>query len=100
MPRIAGEGRPLRTTCNQASGATSNTHRELPAAASWCTCRPGGGDAAQRFDVDLRVDLRGVWLAVPQKLSDLGERRTLPQQVGGQRMAKQVCALERRSQAG
>src|SRR5262249_6713687 len=100
MPRIAGEGGPRRTTCNQASGATPNSRRELPAAASWCTCRPGDGDAAQRFDVDLGVNLRGVWLAMPQKLSDLGERRPLSQQVGGQGMTKQVCAVERRSQAG
>ena len=52
----------------------------------------------QRRDVYFGVDLRRVRLAVTQELADLDERGAATQQVRGERMAQQMCALELRGQ--
>ena len=63
-----------------------------------CTYRPRGGDKAQRFDIDLGVNPRGVRLTVTKDLPDFCERGPVPEQIGRQRMAKKVRAFVRRAE--
>jgi len=58
------------------------------------------GQGPQGNQIDLRVDARRVHQTMPQDLANLGERRTLAEHLGGQRMPKQMGTLARRCDAG
>src|ERR1035441_8749150 len=65
--------------------------RRLPdRARSWPPSRPWTGEPLEAIPVDFRIDRRRRGADMPEYLSDLGERRTLRQHVGGQRVTESV----------
>src|SRR5262245_46642705 len=89
------------SACSQAVAGGRGSRPRPSVERSWLPSRgPGRRQGSQGKQINLRVDGCRVYRAMPQDLANLGERSTLAEHLGGQRMPKQVSTLTRRYNAG